>query len=235
MHRIRFIHPPPDNPAVRRRAIIASLAFHGVALAILLVVAIYYAAQIRPRIGSTGGAPTMTLEPMVVTSTPSEPPPPSADAPTVPMPPLPTEAVPNPLTPAKVPDMGTPVLPPLPMRMPMVKTKPSHEKSHGTSTASAKPSAPRTAPLAASAAPGANVLPHPPYPDEARNRGETGTVVVLVEFNARGDVAHAEIAKSSGVPLLDSWTRSFCLENWHDPELAGQSFNAPVVYHLDNH
>jgi TonB family protein len=94
-----------------------------------------------------------------------------------------------------------------------------------------KPAAP-AAP--SSYAPGLNVLPHPPYPVEARDRGQTGTVIMNVRFDLKGDVADAEVAQSSGVPILDSETRSFIRAHWHSPAYAGQAVSVPVQYKLAN-
>jgi protein TonB len=173
----------------------------------------------------------MTLEPMVVVSTPSEPPSPSPPLPPVPVPPLSTATVPTPIAPEKLPDIGVPVLPPVPVKAAVAKTKPSHDvKAHGTMQASSAPSAPKLAPMASNQDPG--VMTHPGYPTEAISRGETGTVMMLVEFNASGNVARAEVVESSGIPLLDSSTRSYIRQNWHSPEYAGQKITVPVEYKL---
>jgi TonB family protein len=74
------------------------------------------------------------------------------------------------------------------------------------------------------------VLPHPPYPEEAQDLGETGTVVMTVTFDTSGDVARAAVTQSSGVRLLDATTRSFILAHWHSATLAGQTVTQPVLY-----
>jgi protein TonB len=101
-------------------------------------------------------------------------------------------------------------------------------------TAQSSPPKPAAAASPSSYAPGVNVLPHPPYPTEARDRGQTGTVVMNVHFDARGDVALAEVAQSSGVPILDSETRSFIRAHWHSPAYAGRAVSVPVQYKLEN-
>ena len=93
---------------------------------------------------------------------------------------------------------------------------------------------PAAAAPASSYAPGLNVLPHPPYPTEARDLRETGIVIVNVQFDARGNVADAKVAQSSGVPILDSETRSFIREHWHSAAYAGQTISQPVQYSLEN-
>jgi protein TonB len=73
-------------------------------------------------------------------------------------------------------------------------------------------------------------FPQPPYPYSARIAGLSGTVVVNVQFDQRGGVVSAEIAQSSGVPILDDATKSFILSHWHLPLYAGQSVTVPVVF-----
>jgi TonB family protein len=96
------------------------------------------------------------------------------------------------------------------------------------SPAKAKPAA--SASFASSYAPGENVLPHPPYPEDAENLGETGTVVMSVTFNMAGDVTQAKVSQSSGVRVLDTCTRSFILSHWHSTALAGETVMQPVRY-----
>jgi len=55
-----------------------------------------------------------------------------------------------------------------------------------------------------------------------------------VQFDVKGDVADAEVAQSSGVPILDSETRSFIRTRWHSPAYAGQIVSVPVQYKLEN-
>ena len=91
------------------------------------------------------------------------------------------------------------------------------------------------APVAPSSyASGPNILPHPPYPIEARDLRETGIVIMNVQFDVKGDVAQADVAQSSGVPILDSETRSFIRTHWHSAAYAGQAVSVPVQYKLEN-
>ncbi len=69
---------------------------------------------------------------------------------------------------------------------------------------------------------------------EARNRGETGVVVMNVQFDVKGDVSRAEVAQSSGVPILDSETLSFIRAHWHSATYAGQTISQPVEYSLQD-
>jgi hypothetical protein len=40
--------------------------------------------------------------------------------------------------------------------------------------------------------------------------------------------------QSSGVPLLDSRTRTFIRDHWHSLAYAGQTVNVPIQYTLEN-
>ena len=75
-------------------------------------------------------------------------------------------------------------------------------------------------------------MPHPNYPYAARNRGETGTVIVSVLFDSKGKVSRVDIQQSGG-PDLDFSTRSFILHHWRAPLLAGEIAIVPVVYALE--
>jgi protein TonB len=232
MDRIQFIHPPRENPARNVRAILASCAFHALMLGALLGLTFYYQLhEPPPPSGSAAGAPTITLEAMVVVPTPPAPTP-VLTPPTV-EPPIPTVAKPlqEPISPEKLPDEGLPVLPMKPSKQTLAKT-PEQEPHRPNTESSTKPA---PAAMASSYAPGVNTLPHPPYPIEARNRGQTGTVVMFVRFDAQGNVEHAEVSVTSGVPELDSETKSFIREHWHSADYAGQTISQPVQYSLEDH
>jgi len=100
--------------------------------------------------------------------------------------------------------------------------------THSKTTAAPAPA------FASSYTPGASVLPHPPYPPEAHELGQTGTVIMNVQFDAEGGVARVEVAHSSGVAVLDASTRSFIRAHWHSPAYAGQTVSVPVEYKLEN-
>lgn len=51
---------------------------------------------------------------------------------------------------------------------------------------------------------GSHLNPAPYYPNEARERGEEGTVIVLVHVDKNGSVMKLRIVQSSGYPSLDS-------------------------------
>lgn len=249
MSRLNFISSPRMEKGRKhhRRAFLASLLFHGLALGSAFALALAYRSYLPIKSGSAPGAPSLLLEKMIVVSTPSQPPPPQPPKPTItPAASTPVAAATAPLREPKsepIPPKATvPVLaiqPSKPMPViepPMPKTEVSIHSaiSHTKIAATQSHSKPTTAPSVSSYAPGPNVLPHPPYPTEAHDRGQTGTVVMNVYFDVKGDVAQAEVAQSSGVPVLDSETRSFIRTHWHSSAYAGQSINVPVQYKLEN-
>jgi protein TonB len=232
MHRIKFIHQPrvDGGPGRGLLAGLASCTFHVLVFCLLLGLTFLYASHLPPKSGSAPGAPSITLEAMVIVPPPPVPapapvtiPPPQPREPEAPPPPpiatVPVLAVqpskPAPPTPVKTRAATRPVISPAPAATAQTNPKPA-------------------AAPASSYAPGLSVLPHPPYPTEARNRGQTGTVIMNVQFDAEGNVAHAEVAQSSGVPILDSETRSFIRTHWHSAAYAGQTISQPVQYSLEN-
>jgi TonB family protein len=229
MHRIDFIPKPraDGGPARSLRAFLASCAFHGLLLGSLVALGFLYRSHLPPiRSGSAPGAPSISLETMVIVSPPPQPPPPP--------PPKPAPAVGtiSAVDSRPAPPEGTvPVLavqPGKPMQAipsPAAKIPTAIHPAISHTVAAASPS---------SYAPGPNVLPHPPYPTEARDRGQTGTVIMDVQFDVKGDVADAEVSQSSGVPILDSETRSFIRAHWHSLAYAGQAVSVPVQYKLEN-
>jgi TonB family protein len=78
------------------------------------------------------------------------------------------------------------------------------------------------------------LLPHPPYPPEARELQQTGVVQMLVHFDEMGNVSRVEVAKSSGVASLDAATRSFIRDNWHSLAFAGQEVSVPVEFRQED-
>lgn len=124
--------------------------------------------------------------------TPPPPTPPPPDAMPVP------EAVPDPPPVAELPPAPRPA-PPRPRAPPV--TRPM--------LAPPSPRAPGEAPPAFTAAlvpdrvAAAAFTPAPPYPPEARVRGQQGTVLVRVDIGADGRVTAVAVARSSGVEALD--------------------------------
>ncbi len=228
--------PEQGNPH-SFRAVAASFIFHGLLLGSVVGLSFIYHSHL-PLItnGSAPGSTVMVLEPMIITSTPPPPPAPSIPPPALPTP-TPTVAI-APVPPvqplATVPVLATPPLEhmlPAPVKTHLV----IHTAAmHPATTISLSHPKPAAAAAVSSYAPGASDLPHPPYPMEARDRHETGVVVMNVQFDGNGDVARAVVAQSSGVPILDSETRSFIRAHWHSAVFAGQTISQPVEYSLEN-
>jgi TonB family protein len=244
MHRIDFV--PQRRPKINRRrhvlALVASCIFHAALLGLVIWVAITYRFHLPPiRNGSAPGTPTISLEKMVVVSLPPQPMPPPSPVPAPILPPVIPVSVskpPRPVVIPKPPDDGVPILAERPNSPEKLAIKPvasSHPAIVQTKTAPTQVP-PRAAPpaVASSYSPGVSVLPHPPYPLEARDRRQTGTVIVNVQFNAKGSVVGAFVAQSSGVPILDSETKSFIRANWHSTAYAGQTVSVPVEYTLEH-
>jgi len=250
MHRINSIHQPLTDfkPARDLRAVLASCLFHGLVFCLLLGVTLSYRSHLPLPRGSPPAAPSISLETIILPSPEPEPEPVPLPSPTFAPPsvtpvavaaPTPLPLEPIPLVP--LPKVGLPVLP-LWSNKPRPATRPAVAKTQATnrtpaspaSTAPAQETQPATSASFSSYAPGPDELPHPTYPPEARDRGETGTVILSVEFDAQGNVARAEVAQSSGVLVLDNATRSFAYAHWHCPAYAGQIKMQPVIYSLDN-
>ena len=223
------------------RAFVASCLFHGLLLGSVVGLGFLYRSHL-PLIpsGSAPGASVISLETMVITSPPPPTVPPTTphlvtETPATLSPSMPHQPVALP----KLPEEGVPVLAtqpnkPLPEKTAAILSASHPTTSHSTAAISVSHDKPAAAAALSSYAPGANVLPHPPYPMEARDLRETGVVVMNVQFNIKGDVARAEVAQSSGVPILDSETRSFIRSHWHSTTYAGQTISQPVEYSLEN-
>jgi TonB family protein len=188
------------------KAFVASCVFHGFLLCLILGLTYFYRSHIPLfKSGSKANGGTITLSTLVIVPTPPQPTPPPEQA-------IPVVAKQS-IKPAKSHPPAHPAI--------------SHP-STATAQASSKPAA------ASSYAPGDNVLPHPPYPPEARDRRQTGTVMMSLQFDSRGNVVQAEVAQSSGVQLLDTFTRTFIRTHWHSLSYAGQTVTVPVRYTLEN-
>lgn len=237
MHRINFIHQPrSDSDPVRSfSAFVASCLFHGLLVASFVGLSLFYRSQLPPiKSGSAPGAPVMMLETMVITPPPQPTPPvkspPVPEKPPTLSPPKPRQLVVLP----KLPDEGVPVLAAQPARPAPATPAKTHPVNHPaiSPTATTMTITHPKAAAPSSYAPGPNFMPHPPYPIEAQDRQEAGTVYLDVQFDAQGGVVGAKVTQSSGVPILDSETKSFIRTYWHCPEFAGQNLNVPVLYQL---
>jgi TonB family protein len=205
MPRLDLVSRPrtQTKQANRLHALAASFLFHGLMLALILSLRVLYESTAPPiKSGSMPGAPSITLEKMVVISPRPQPP-----------------------APMVVTAQSAP--------QPTMQATPHPAISHARLTAAQSHPKKAAAPSVSSYAAGPNLWPHPPYPEEARDRGKTGTVIMNVQFNASGDVASTEVAQSSGVPLLDSETRSYIRAHWHSQTYAGQAVSVPVQYSLE--
>ena len=221
------------------RAFIASCIFHGFLICLLLGLTFIYWTHLQPfKNGSPHGGQSVSLPTLVIVS-----PPPEISHPTQISAPSPHVAPPEQQVAQRlsVPENGVPVLSHQPIEIPKKEAAKSNEphrqaSSHTPAIAEATPvhtKALASAPPS-SYMPGDSVLPHPPYPAEARDRGQTGTVTVSVEFDAQGGVAETRVVQSSGVPLLDSKTRSFIRDHWHSVAYAGHTVSVPIQYTLEN-
>jgi len=78
----------------------------------------------------------------------------------------------------------------------------------------------------------AGYFPTPPYPAEARRRGQQGTVQLQIVFGADGRVARATVGRSSGFSDLDRAAAAWVRRHWR--AAAGQvgSFRLPVHFKL---
>jgi TonB family protein len=238
MNTLTAISKPPERSPHRLRAVLASCVLHAVVLTALVVV-LYRSVRPPLNSGSAAAVPTMTLSKLIIVASPLPPVPPVPPKriPPEPVPPTPPAppAVVKAAAPVKIPDAGVPVLAEQPKVEKKTEMKPRREHHVATSPPPSPPAgAPAPSTVASSHAPGENIFPHPPYPEEARFLRETGTVVVDVQFNGSGGVSQVQVTQSSGVPLLDAQTRSFIRANWHTLAYAGQVLKVPVEYTLEN-
>jgi protein TonB len=223
------------SPGLSRRwgrPVLGSFAFHTL-LAGAIVLAL--AQRISPHLSSGSHEAVMTLsleKPLSV----------SAASPPAPARPVKIQSAPVPQKTAPAIEDGVPVLaahpkpvltPSLPIPpAPVAHAAPARHATTAKQVAAA--AAAHVAPVATSYAPGEDVFSHPPYPEEARERGEIGTVKVNVSFDEQGRVAGVEITQSSGSLILDQDTAAFIRTNWHSAAEAGQVVSVPVRYSLEN-
>jgi len=235
----------------RARGFIWSFVIHAALICGLIELSLFFQSKLALLDkGTHAGTQVISLEMMLVISPPAPPAPfspavrtapdltnvlaPRSPASTVnpalrPMPPEPV-ILPH-------PEIGLPVLARKRMKLlPAVPAKtgaPIHQTaavaSNGGGIGHLRPTGDK---FVSSYAPGAGVLPPPPYPPEARELQESGIVRLLVEFDRAGNVALVEVVRSSGVEVLDRETRAFIRDNWHSNAFAGRSVRVPVVYAL---
>ncbi|HEY1789845.1 MAG TPA: energy transducer TonB [Verrucomicrobiae bacterium] len=71
--------------------------------------------------------------------------------------------------------------------------------------------------------------PEPPYPQLAMQTGEQGTMVLLLESDASGNVVSIDVKQSSGFPYLDHATVEFIKTRWHLPTEAGARLFQTII------
>jgi TonB family protein len=227
------------TPFVRHAGAFAmSCFFHATFFGLLLWVTLIYRAKWMPPSGSQATAPSITLPTLVIMPpTPKAlPPPPKPEMPAPVAATTPADVIPKTPQPKPAPvENSLPVLTAQPSKpVAVTQTHPAHAPATRVAkTSPAKPKPASSASFVSSYAPGENVLPHPPYPEDALDMHETGTVVMSITFNMAGNVAQAEVSQSSGVGLLDTSTRSFILSHWHSTTFAGQTVTQPVRYNVE--
>jgi protein TonB len=230
-----------DPPLARHAGPFAASCFlHATFFGLLLWLTLLYRANwMPPPSGSQANPPSITLSTLVITPPAPTPPipkllPPLPKPPTREMPVVattPANVIPQPPQPRPAPvEHAIPVLTAPPSKPAAVAQTPRAPATAVAKASPAKPKPAAPASFASSYAPGENLFPHPPYPEDAENLRETGTVVMAVTFNTAGDVARAEVSQSSGIWLLDTNTRSFILTHWHSTTFAGRTVTQPVRY-----
>ena len=107
------------------------------------------------------------------------------------------------------------------------------EGGSGTSAAAATPPSTRVATLATSLRPLPG-NPKPRYPDQLRQRGIEGQVLVRLTVSAAGSVESASVARSSGHELLDQEARATVLRWRFQPLEAPKVAQLPITFRLQN-
>ncbi len=80
---------------------------------------------------------------------------------------------------------------------------------------------------------GGGERPQPPYPPIAKQTGEQGTVILLLDGDAAGNIVNIEIKESSGFPVLDRATVDFLKRHWHLPTgTDSRRFQTSITYQL---
>ena len=80
---------------------------------------------------------------------------------------------------------------------------------------------------------GGGERPQPPYPPIAKQTGEQGTVVILLDGDAAGNIVNIEVKQSSGFPVLDRATVDFLKRHWRLPTgTDSRRFQTSITYQL---
>lgn len=92
----------------------------------------------------------------------------------------------------------------------------------------------KTLPSAVRATGAGGQRPQPPYPKMALERGQQGTVILLMGADEAGNITSIEIKESSGFPVLDRSTLDFVKRHWTLPPGAGvRLFETSIIYRLE--
>ena len=216
-------YPPEDARVVR--GIVMSVALHlVVAGAICLILYLLGIVSLRDlmskggALASSGPAPE---QPMTIDIKLDDLLPPPTDNPefikqVLKEKPIPVVVIPKP------PEVKPPTPVAKPVAKPVVKAKPAFTAPKATGSGNSA--------VASAAVAGTSGLPRPSYPPEALNQNEGGTVRMHIVFDGSGAVASADVTSSSGVILLDTYTRNFVYGHWKNASLAGRSYDVPFVY-----
>ncbi len=78
----------------------------------------------------------------------------------------------------------------------------------------------------------AGYFPTPPYPAEARRRGQQGTVQLTIVFAADGRVTNASVSRSSGYSELDRTAAQWVRRHWRAASNQVGTFRLPVHFKL---
>jgi protein TonB len=77
--------------------------------------------------------------------------------------------------------------------------------------------------------------PQPDYPPLAIQTGEQGTIVLLLDSDASGNVVSIDVKQSSGFPYLDHATVEYVKTHWHLPMDAGtRRFQTSITFKLQS-
>ncbi len=151
--------------------------------------------------------PQPTPAPAAVAAAPQE-------APAVPLPSIPTAALPSPAIAFAVPVAGPARIGP---------------------AAAAVPADRPPAPVVQRITYGQGVgrQPKPDYPDEARDAGQQGVVTVRMSVDADGRVADAWVVAASPFPLLNRAARDAVRDTWHFDPGTPRVYDVPIRFQLD--
>jgi protein TonB len=193
----------------------------------------------------TAVPPAVPPAPLPQLALPAIPPPPPGPGP------APEAEAPLPLPPAE-PEAAPRHTAARPTPRPPSRHRPeSHVEARAEDRPAAAAPPSETAPAAAApAAPPGPVTPpravaglagnrRPVYPTQARDRGEEGTVLVLVQVTAQGAAASVSVARSSGHPALDEAALT-AIRSWKfSPATRGgvpvaAEAEVPVAFHLND-